>query len=173
MLTRYERLSTLSGIDIALPQSHPMHPLLRIIAGTLGAILAMLGAILNWLPYHLVDFLVKSAKKDESDAATYKVVYSIFIFPLSYFLEGWLIRRWLGWELAILFGVLIIPLSYFTLLFFEWREETGGRSSKFGVWFGGASSRISSQLERIRVRIVNQVNELAALRKTAKIPESE
>lgn len=167
LLTRYERLSALSGIDVSAHQNATRLPFRMFCAGILGALISLFGAILNWIPYHLVDFLVKAAKKDESDAATYKVVYSIFLFPLCYFLEGWLLKRWLGWGAAAAFAVIIIPLSYFTLLFYEWREETGGKSPHFGFWFGGTSRRISRQLERLRTRIVEQVNELAALRNPA------
>ncbi len=165
LLTRYERLSTLSGIDISAQSKHTKRPILSFFAGVAGYLIAAIGVILNWVPYHVVDFLVKATKQDEAAAATYKVVYSIFAFPPAYFLEGWILTRWFGWTAGLAFALLIIPLSYFTLLFFEWRQEKSGPSSKFGLWLGGTSHRISEQLEHLRGRIVAQVNELASFRK--------
>ena len=169
LLSRYQKLSSLSGIDVASQSNPKNRSLISILAGFAGMLVATLGVVLNWLPYHLVDFLVKSGKKDESDAATYKIVYSIFLFPITYFFEGWLLERWFGWSAAILFSILIIPLTYFTLLFWEWRGEAGGISTRSNFWLGGSSHRITEQLTRIRTQIVEQVNQLASLRK---IPSS-
>lgn len=164
LLTRYQRLSMLSGIDITA-HKRTERPVLSFFAGMAGMFIASIGVVLNWLPYHLVDFLVKLARKDESDAATFKIVYSIFLFPPTYILEGWLFKHLFGWGAALVFAFLIVPLSYFTLVFFEWRQETSGPSSKFGLWLGGTSRRITEQMERLRSRIVDHVNELASFRK--------
>ena len=168
LLTRYERLSSLSGIDVAAQRKHPTRPFFSVLAGIVGMIFAGIGVVLNWVPYHIVDFLVKLGHKDESDAATYKVVYSIFAFPTVYLLEGWFLKHYLGWIPAILFAIFILPLSYFTLLFFEWHGETGGRSPASSFWLGGTARRVTSQLDRLRDKIVEQVNELASLRTTSR-----
>ncbi|MBI3950513.1 MAG: 1-acyl-sn-glycerol-3-phosphate acyltransferase [Acidobacteria bacterium] len=115
------------------------------------------------LPYKLIAALVRLTRRDESVAATYKILFSLFLFPLMYVVEGILIARWFGTVAAVAFAVLIVPLSYFTLLFFEWREELGARPPLPLAWLRRRkASRVLKQLSRLRQRIVTEIDGLSS-----------
>lgn len=163
LLARYQRLSSVFDVDVAL---HPMPSRrwwLDALASATGMVLAGLGWLLNWPPYRLCGYLVRLTKGNEAGAATYKIFYSLILFPLSYAAEGMLIMLWFGWVGVIAFASLIVPLSYFTLRFFEWREEGAAGYGKSLKWFGAtASRRAAEQLARLRNRIIAEVDALAA-----------
>jgi 1-acyl-sn-glycerol-3-phosphate acyltransferase len=161
-LARYERLA--EAYHVRGPDQHENQGswLLSIMMRTVGLMIAGLGAVINWLPYRLCGELVRLTKRDEAGAATFKVVFSLFLFPLTYLIEGGLLARWIGWPGAVLFGLMVLPLTYFTLLFFEWGEESGAARVRRAAWFGGDTSRrAAEQLARLRQRIVAQVDQLA------------
>lgn len=133
-LARYDRLTARAG---------PRRP------GALA--LAAAGCVLNYLPYKLCAALVRLTRRDESDAATYKILYSLLLFPATYILEGWLAYRWLGLAAAAVFAAVILPLTWLALWFFD-RGEDEERSSP---------RRSPPALARLRDRITAQVDELA------------
>ena len=107
--------------------------------------------------------VITGKKYNEAASATYKVIYSLFLFPLIYFVEGLLVHMWLGSAASIPFAVLIIPLSYFTLFFFEWFYDDGWAIPIPSFLFGkSASNRIRKLLDNQRDRINEQVDALAA-----------
>jgi hypothetical protein len=128
-----------------------------------GFPIAGLGALFNILPYKVCGLLVNSIKKHhEAEAATYKVVYSIFLYPLAFFGEGLLLHWWFGWSVSIPFAIGIIPLSYFTLFFFEWLSKGGwGISIPIKRIEKIHSHQISKRLHHQRLRIQDQVDALA------------
>jgi 1-acyl-sn-glycerol-3-phosphate acyltransferase len=163
LLARYERLTVTYGVRESMGHERSSPSVKLALLGACGMVLASMGWLLNWLPYRLCGRLVQLTKRDEAAAATYKIVYSLFLFPLAYVVEGILIARWFGWAAVVVFAVCIIPLSYFTLLFFEWREELGARSARSSAWFAGNwSRRVTEQLARLRQRIVAEVDALAS-----------
>ena len=95
--------------------------------------------------------------------ATYKVVYSIILFPLTFLLEAILIYIFFGWIISILFLILIIPLSYFTLYFIEWLYEGGwGMPIYLRKLRKTFRNRISQRLEEQSSRIIDLIDDLAA-----------
>ena len=130
----------------------------------MGFPLAALGALFNLVPYRICGFLVNSIRKhNEAEAATYKVVYSIFLYPLAFLGEGLLLHWWIGWPASIPFAIGIIPLSYFTLFYFEWLDDGGwGFSSSLKRIEKIHSSSISRRLRKERLRIQDQVDSLAS-----------
>jgi 1-acyl-sn-glycerol-3-phosphate acyltransferase len=161
LLSRYERLSVLVGVN---PRQDPKdRPGWTWLFEAVGWIIASVGLLLNWLPYRLCAVLVRLARGDESMAATYKILFSLILFPLTYVVEGILIARWFGPGAAAAFALLIVPLSYFTLLFFEWRQELGARPPTPLPWLSRTRShRVAEQLARLRQQIVAEVEALAA-----------
>ena len=136
----------------------------RILMIIFGFPFALLGVIFNFLPYQLCKRIVISIKKyDESVLATYKVIYSLFLYPLIYVAEGLLINKWLGTTASTTFSLLIIPLSYFTLFYFEWLydDEWGIILPSF-LLRKSRLDRISKLIENQRYRIKDQVDKLAA-----------
>jgi glycerol-3-phosphate O-acyltransferase / dihydroxyacetone phosphate acyltransferase len=156
LLSRYEKLS--NEYRINLNGNFESLQWNRFPAAILGAILAIPGWILNFLPYHLCDLLIKTRDNDASVTATYKVVFSLFLFPIFYFLEGYLLYRFFGTSVAILFFVFILPLSYFTLIYGEWFEFHFS-----GMLWAGSRLRRKAQLERLRGRILNYLERLRTM----------
>ncbi len=163
LLARYERLAIMVGIrDGERQERRPRSWLGRLVEAA-GLVLASIGVVFNWLPYRLCAILVRLSKGDESMAATYKILFSLVLFPLTYAIEGTLVARWLGTAAAVLFVVLIVPLSYFTLLYFEWREELGAPPPTPSSWLRRKRSRrVMDQLARLRRQIIAEVDALAA-----------
>jgi len=150
LLSRYNRLSQQFGVDAeGVPDAANFFMVL------LGGVIALPGWILNFLPYHLCDLLIRITRKDAADTATFKVIYSLFLFPLFYFAEGFLVKRLFGLGASIFFGFLILPASYFTLSYFEWYEQRR-------MFFRKPQQRARKQLARLRSRILDQFNALAS-----------
>ena len=128
-----------------------------------GLPFACVGWLLNVLPYQLCNLVVKHIKKyDKAAAATYKVSYSFLLFPLAFVLEAVLVYVWLGWIATVVFAIAVIPLSYFTLHFYEWVHKGG-----WGIPFLSVnlkktlSDRILKQRETLRTQINGLVDDLA------------
>jgi len=148
LLLRYARLSRQYGVEV-----HRKNPKFFLVL--IGAIAALPGWILNFAPYHLCDLLIRFTHKDASDAATFKVIYSLFLFPGAYFLEGWIIDSFFGGFAALIFAALILPASYFTLICVDWYEKQGSILRK-------PHRKAVEQLERLRSRILKQLELLAS-----------
>ncbi len=159
MLSKYKKLSySLEGMynsSMGNTESSIIINLLSII----GFPFLFLGWLLNLIPYQLCNFIVKHVKKyDESEAATYKVVYSLLLFPSTYLLEAVLIHFWLGWTVTITFVILIIPLSYFTLISIERLHSNVLGIPKIKAIL---SDRMSKQVESLHSSIRELVDYLA------------
>ncbi len=162
-LARYARLSVAFGMREQARRQRRGGLAKLILLEVSGLGVASIGWVLNWLPYRLCGVLVRLSGRDEAEAATYKVVYALLLFPLAYVLEGVLCAHWFGWGVAAVFGVGIIPLSYFTLRFFEWCKARGAWPAAPWGWFGRIGShRATVHLSRLRQRIVAEVDALAA-----------
>jgi hypothetical protein len=159
LLSRYHRISKIFRID-PLSTKPAQRSFGLFLMNSLGLILAAIGWLLNIVPYKLTDLLVRIMRKDESEAGTFKVLFGLILFPLTYFIEGWLIYRWLGWIATFCFAILILPLTLFTMRFFEWREEIRVAGSNPLIEFG-TRARATAQLQRLKDRIVDEVDQLA------------
>ena len=128
-----------------------------------GFPIAGLGWLLTIIPYQLCNLFVKYIKQyDASDAATYKVVYSLFLFPVTFFLETLFVHLWLGWLASLTFAIGIIPISYFTLYYLEWVDEGGWGIPNFSMKLRkNMLDRGAKQLENERSSIIELVSELA------------
>ena len=161
LLARYQRISTTFHVD-AVGSSKPKRSTGIFVMG-LEFLVASVGWILNILPYLLTDQIVRMTRKDESEAATFKIVWGLILFPLAYILEGIILYRFLGGLAVILFAIAIVPLTLFTLRFFEWRDEIGGSLTEASAGMG-TPARVTTNLHRLKERIVNEVDLLAAER---------
>jgi glycerol-3-phosphate O-acyltransferase / dihydroxyacetone phosphate acyltransferase len=163
MLSRYESLTkSLEGLHRTKAGNQPGSPM-RFFLVLLGLPFAGLGWLLNVLPYQLINLIVKHMKKyEESAAATYKVLYALLLFPLTYVLETGLIYLWLGWVVAIIFAIFVVPLSYFTLFFQEWVQKGGWVIPVVSMRLKRTlSPRILTQIKDQRARITSLVDNLA------------
>ena len=149
LLQRYNRLSREFGVEQISKDAN-------YVVIIICSILAFPGWILNFFPYHLCELLIRITRKDASDEATFKVIYSLFLFPLFYVLEGFVIHRFCSFAATLLFALLILPASYFTLYCMDWRERRG-------TIFRKPHAKAVAQLDRLRKRILLVLNSLAAL----------
>lgn len=160
LLARYQTLALEFGVDPVTESTSHRSSWLTRISQIAGVLIASVGVVLNWLPYRLVAVLVSG--KDESEAATFKVLYGLFLFLIFYAGEAWAVTHYFGWLPGLLFSIAVVPLSYFTLRFFEWRSEVV-RGRKGSLWFGGsAARRVSDSLNRLRARILSEADALAS-----------
>lgn len=162
-LARYERIARTFGIKgVASRTSQQSGRNLFLML--LGTLVAVVGVGLNYVPYKFIAWLVRLTRQDASMAATSKILFSLIVFPLAYAVQAWLLARWLGAPAAVVFLVLIVPLSYFTLLFAEWRDGFESKPSPLSSWFRGQpSARVLNKLDRLRRQIVSEVEALASL----------
>lgn len=154
-VARYRRLSRLAATHaLGSPQNVAQHLL-----GTLGSLVAYAGWAFNWVPYRAVRWLVGRRRLPRTDVATLTIAWSLLVFPLAYLAEGAILGTAFGWPAALLFGAGILPLSWFTLRWFEWRETLGIRPPVPHALFGGRwSRRASRRLQRLRDRIIREVD---------------
>jgi hypothetical protein len=78
------------------------------------------------------------------------------LFPLFYGIEAWILSRFVSTTAAIVFAILILPVSYFTLFYLEWFERNFG-----GSILTSSRKRQKAHLERFRTRILNELELLA------------
>jgi glycerol-3-phosphate O-acyltransferase/dihydroxyacetone phosphate acyltransferase len=159
LLSRYHRISKIFRID-PLNTKPAQRSFGLFVMNSVGLIIAMIGWLFNIVPYKLTDLLVRLLHKDESEAATFKVGFGLISFPLTYVIEGWFIHRWFGWIATFSFAILIVPLTLFTMRFFEWREEIRIAGSNSFIEFG-STGRAAAQLNRLKDRIIDEVDHLA------------
>ena len=163
MLSKYIKISKTIQVSKNISKSKYVYSAKRFFMAMSGFPIAGLGWLFTIIPYQLCNLFVKYIKRyDESAAATYKVAYSLFLFPITFFLEALFIHLWLGWIVSLIFVVAIIPLSYFTLNFFEWVYEGGwGISNPLMILQKNRLLLASKQLEYERSEIIDLVNGLA------------
>ncbi len=154
LAARYRRLSRIAGTRTGETPSTPLASFL----GTAGSLIATIGWAFNWIPYRLVRWRVQRERLPRTDIATVTITWSLILFPLAYLAEGLLIGSLLGWEAGLAFGIAIVPFSYLTLRYFEWRETLGIRPTSPSALFGGRwSRRTLRRLQRARERIMKEV----------------
>ena len=136
----------------------------RFLLALIGFPFAAIGRLLTFLPYQSCNFIVKYLKEyDMARAATFKVVYSLFLYPVTFLIEAIVLYLLFGLVVSIIFAILIIPLSYFTLYFIEWLYKGGlGIPISLRKLRRNYRRRISQQLEEQSVRIKHLVDDLAA-----------
>jgi len=163
MLLKYMKISKTIQISKSMPKGNACYSPKRFLMAISGFPIAGLGWLLTIIPYQLCNLFVKYIKQyDASDAATYKVVYSLFLFPVTFFLETLFVHLWLGWLASLTFAIGIIPISYFTLYYLEWVDEGGWGIPNFSMKLRkNMLDRGAKQLENERSSIIELVSELA------------
>ncbi len=102
------------GARVVLPYA------MRQFAILLGGLpLALWGLATHAVPYWLTWAAAKLVRPEPDVEATYKLAAGVVIFPLAWIVEGWLLWRWVGGWLLVLFAVLVIPGGFFALAWGE------------------------------------------------------
>jgi glycerol-3-phosphate O-acyltransferase / dihydroxyacetone phosphate acyltransferase len=102
------------GARVVLPYA------MRQLAILLGGLpLALWGLATHAVPYWLTWVAAKLVRPEPDVEATYKLAAGVVIFPLAWIVEGWLLWRWGGGWLLVLFAVLVMPGGFFALAWGE------------------------------------------------------
>ena len=162
MVSRYKILEN-SIENLCTPFNRVPNSPKHFFIALLGFPFAAMGYLVTFLPYQLCSLTVKYLKKyDEASAATFKVIYSIFLYPVTFLVETVIIYTLLGGIASILFAILIIPLCYFTIYFREWLYEEGwGIPLNLVSLRKSIRHRISLQLEELGAQIRDTIDDLA------------
>lgn len=84
--------------------------------------MALLGLILNWLPYRLAGVIGERTSRTLDQPATHKFMAGVALFPMFWILEAWLVGQYLARSvgLAMLF---LAPFSGYVILRFHERRQ--------------------------------------------------
>jgi glycerol-3-phosphate O-acyltransferase/dihydroxyacetone phosphate acyltransferase len=116
--------------DDQVAAAYPPFPVLRFAGRTLLRLLihlplAVLGTVINWIPYRLIGVLATRLAGESSDqTATLKLMGAVLLFPLNWSLAAALAVHWTGTWWAAPAALLLAPVSgYAALLFDEHRAR--------------------------------------------------
>ncbi len=134
-VARYGRLLKAARLrDDQVASSYSAPSVARYLARKLGGLVplapfALVGAVLNYLPYRLAGVCSRWLGRQPDLKATYKLFPSLVLFPLTWGLEVWAAAHWLGpaWALATLVAA---PLLGRLALAFEDRRRSLFRETR-------------------------------------------
>ncbi len=131
----YDRLLRLSGLrDEQVIASYPLDKLAaalaRIAFNTVVALpVALLGAILNFVPFSLVELVSRRFEDEENQIATYKVFPGIVAYPLTWSIEAAV--AWGLWGAASGLALLVVaPLAGYIAVRLLERQESLWKESR-------------------------------------------
>jgi glycerol-3-phosphate O-acyltransferase/dihydroxyacetone phosphate acyltransferase len=124
----YDRLLTAFHVrDDQVAAAYPVSPVARFVGRTLFRLLvylplAIVGTILNLLPYQIVR-AIAGRSKDGDQKATLKVFPALAIYPVCWLAEALAVGYAWGGKAGILTFLLSLPTGYVAMLFDERRER--------------------------------------------------
>jgi 1-acyl-sn-glycerol-3-phosphate acyltransferase len=154
--------------DDQVAAAYPSSPVLRFVGRTLLRLLihfplAVIGAILNWVPYRLIGAIAPRVAGDAPDqTATYKLFGAILLFPLTWITAAVLAVRWTGAWWAAPLALLLAPAAgYAALLFDEHRSRFWLEARAYLLL--RSRKRSAEELRACRRRVLEGVGELEEL----------
>ena len=120
-IEQYARLLDLTGLtDRQVASEYPPALVARFLLRAIVDLLVLLpvgivGAVLHWLPYHLPRWTVAALPLDRDQHASYKLMISLFLFPLWWACGAYWLWRLGGWSLAAPFAVVAPFTGYIAL----------------------------------------------------------
>jgi 1-acyl-sn-glycerol-3-phosphate acyltransferase len=154
-VSRYEEALSAGGLaaeDVLLagtPAAGPS-PSWRARAGLAAAApLALAGTLLNFVPYQVVDAVVRRITRTPDQPATYKVLGALILFPLSWAAQAALVGAVAGASAAVA-AMLAAPVAGYVALrwiegFRDWRAHRRRRGPR-----ASAMAALAEQRERLR-----------------------
>ena len=139
-VARYDRMLEAFGLrDDQVAARYAPAPVVRFLTRSLvslglGFPVAVIGTVLNWLPYRIVAWLAYRQREFPDQQATYKIFPGLLLYPAFWgteaILAGWAAVRWLDWSSwAVGLGVFATgPVTGWVALRFQetwrrlWRE---------------------------------------------------
>ena len=133
------------------------------VGALLGAVPALAGAVLNIVPYRLSGLLgFFFAGGEPTRTAFARMMVGLVLFPATYVLYGWLIRRFANWT----WGLVLVGLAACALLglfaevYFRWLR--GERQHLRVEWLRRTHRRVIARLRRERrvlIRLLDNARE--------------
>lgn len=153
--------------DDQVASAYPPQPVIRFVVRTVLRLLihlplALVGTLLNLLPYWLVRLVALAVRRSPDQVATYKVFGGLVLYPLTWLAEAILAARWTGnsWLGALV--ALAGPLTGWAALRFNeergllWREARAFLILR-------TRKRVATELRARREEVFRQIEGLAAL----------
>jgi glycerol-3-phosphate O-acyltransferase/dihydroxyacetone phosphate acyltransferase len=163
----YDRLLTSTGLrDAQVIATYPIPQLAGFLARTALTFAvtlpaAVLGALLNVVPFTIVELVSRRFDDEPNQVATYKVFPGLVAYPLAWTIEG-LIAGWVWGAAAGFAAALIAPLSgYVAVRFFE-RQETLWREGRAFLLLR-RRDRIAEELRERRRETARRIEALVEL----------
>jgi 1-acyl-sn-glycerol-3-phosphate acyltransferase len=171
----YDRLLAAFRLrDDQVAAVYPASPVLRFAGRTLLRLLihlplAVVGTILNWVPYRLIGALAARIAGDDADqTATYKLFGAVLLFPITWITAAVLAARWTGAWWAAPLALILAPLAgYAALLFDEHRNRFWQEARAYFLL--RSRKRSAEELRSCRKKVLEQVEELENLWRSGKI----
>ena len=159
--------------DDQVGAAYPRSPVVLFVARTFLHLLvhlplAAIGTLLNYPLYRLVGAVVKRLNRQPDQIATYKMMGALFLFPLSWIVEGFLAAHywgkhmgeggtWIGLAVALL-----APLTGYVALLFHDRRAIFWHEARAYLLLR-TRRRLAEELKKRREAVLRQVEELADL----------
>jgi len=167
-MARYDRiLGYLSLRDDQVAARYPVLGVVRFLVRTLlllllGLPLALLGTLLNLLPYLVVSRIAGRSALAVEEQASWKLFGGLLLYPLCWLLQAGAVGWWKGLPAALAVGVAAPVAGYLALLLWErggrlWRESRAFVTLRL-------RPRLWQRLRRMRRALREQVQDLASLR---------
>jgi len=151
----YEALLRTFGVtDAQVTADYSIRPALRFALRTLARILvaapvALLGTLLNVLPYFVVGLIAGRVRDEPNQIATYKLFPSLVVYPTAWVVEGVAAGLWLG-ALSGIALALAAPLAGYVALRFHERREALWRETRAFLLLRSRRGPAAELLERRR-----------------------
>lgn len=150
--------------DDQVAAAYPVSPVARFVGRTLLRLLvllplALVGTLLNILPYQIVRLIVRRNRQGDQEA-TLKVFPSLALYPAAWIAEGFAAGHWLGMRAGVLTALLGLPTGYVAMLFDERRERFQREARAYLVL--RTRRRASAELKAKREAVYRGVTALVA-----------
>ncbi len=159
-------LETACLTDEHVAARYPMPSVLRLLARSLPGLalafpFAMVGTVLNWVPYRLAGWISRKVTWEPDVAATYKLYPSLLLFPAFWLAEAGAA----GWAWGLWAGALVLVaaplLGWIALRFNDRRRSLAAEARAY--WLLATRQRLADELRRRRRAAHEQVMTLAEL----------
>jgi hypothetical protein len=125
-----------------------------------GLPLALVGTVINWIPYRLVGALARRFAPEADVVATYKLLGGVLLFPLWWLVGSALLGGLVGPVAAVCAAPAAAVCGYAALRFHERRAELWAAAHAGGLLWSRAN--VAGEIARRRAELVGDLRGLAA-----------